>query len=270
MNRKLFLLIILSITLGFSFKVFALEVTWPSSPFGTDLDTACTPITNPSCTLTLLVKYFYEWGIFIGGLAVLISLLIGGFLYLTSVGNPTRMSEAKDRIFSAIIGLVLLFSIYLILNTINPDLTVLTTPTISPPSSSLLIECDTTTADCPANYECKGDPNPGDGKKEGICLLSTNLSTAPCDEAILYKEANYNTEIKRVGKGAGCVDLANKGETATVKSIKYSPDNSSCTTYLYSETGCGENPRLIISTDTPDLETRYKITEFGSVEVTSP
>jgi hypothetical protein len=262
MNRKLFLLIIFLITFGFSFKVFALEVTWPDSPLSPGFT-----LTDQS-SLTDLVRYFYEWGIFIGGLAVLISLLIGGFLYLTSVGNPTRMSEAKDRIFSAIIGLVLLFSIYLILKTINPDLTALTPPTVSLPSSSLLIECDTTEADCPNNYECEGDPNPGDGKKDGVCLLVISISPSSCDEVILYQETDYKTEIKKVGKNAGCVDLAEKGKTATVKSIKYSPKNSSCTTYLYTETGCGEKPRLIILTNTPDLETSYQITEFGSVEVT--
>jgi hypothetical protein len=142
MNRKLFLLIILLITFGFSFKVFALEVTWPDSPLSPGFT-----LTDQS-TLTDLVRYFYEWGLFIGGLAVLISLLIGGFLYLTSVGNPTRMSEAKDRIFSAIIGLVLLFAIYLILRTINPDLTVLTLNPIGG------ISC-TKTEDCPKGFECK-------------------------------------------------------------------------------------------------------------------
>ena len=147
MNRKLFLLIILLVTFGFSFKVFALEVTWPDSPLSPGFT-----LTDQS-TLTDLVRYFYEWGIFIGGLAVLISLLIGGFLYLTSVGNPTRMSEAKDRIFSAIIGLVLLLAIYLILNTINPELTVLT---LNPLGG---VSC-TNPSDCPTGFECK----------DGVCV----------------------------------------------------------------------------------------------------
>jgi hypothetical protein len=126
-------LLILLFTLGVGRKIKALETTWPTSPFGTDLNSICTPIDNPDCTLSILIKYFYEWGIFLGGLAVLISLIFGGFLYLTSAGNPARLREAKDRIFSALIGLVLLLSIYLILNTINPELTTLVPPSFEPP-----------------------------------------------------------------------------------------------------------------------------------------
>lgn len=252
-NKFLFLLIIL-FGLGVSFQALALELTWPTSPFGT-------PLTDNS-TLTDMVRYFYEWGIFIGGIAVFIALLIGGFLFLTSAGDPGRMKDAKDRIFSALIGLVLLFSIYLILNTINPELTVLTTPTVSPPESTLSIECDTN-ADCPVNYECKNDPNPGDGTKDGTCLLSISISTAPCEKAILYTDPDYVTVNTEITSGTGCTDLTN----TTVKSIKYNPDKSRCTTYLYSDVGCGSDPRLIISADTPNLETTYKITEFMSVDV---
>jgi hypothetical protein len=154
-----------------------------------------------------MVKYFYEWGIFIGGLAVLVSLLIGGFLYLTSVGNPTRMAEAKDRIFSALIGLVLLFAIYLILRTINPDLTVLgplgpvggipckdgDCPTglvcqkgICVPTGTKVVYCDTDD-DCKGvgpegeDYVCSGG-NTSTPEKEGVCVPPAGgEETVRCD-----------------------------------------------------------------------------------------
>mgnify|MGYP000689848027 CR=1 FL=1 len=110
--------------LFFAFPVLALEVDWPSSPLGTTL--------TDDSNLTDFIQYFYEWGLFIGGGVTLLALIIGGILYLTSVGNPAKMKEAKDRIFTALTGLVLLFSIYLILNTINPDLTSLTLPSFEP------------------------------------------------------------------------------------------------------------------------------------------
>lgn len=149
MEKELISFLILLIILGMGSEVLALETAWPASPLGTTLTDAS--------DLTEMVKYFYEWGVFIGGIAAFISLLFGGFLYLTSAGNPSRVSEAKDRMTSAIIGLILLLSIYLILNTINPELTVLTTPEMGP-------ACDVD-ADC----LCKNDPNPGDGNKEGKC-----------------------------------------------------------------------------------------------------
>jgi hypothetical protein len=91
------------------------EVKWPNSPFGTSI-ARCTNVTG-------MVKYFYEWGIALGGLAAFISLVIGGFQYLTSMGEPARIREAKDRIYSAFFGLILLLGSWLILNAINPQLT---------------------------------------------------------------------------------------------------------------------------------------------------
>lgn len=104
--------------------VFAWEINWPTSPMGTDL--------LPGSTLTEMVRYFYEWGIAIGGIAAFFALLFGGFLYLTSAGDPARLKEAKDRIFSALTGLALLLGSWIILNTINPELTVLRPPSLEP------------------------------------------------------------------------------------------------------------------------------------------
>jgi hypothetical protein len=68
----------------------ATEVKWPNSPFGTSI-ARCTNVTG-------MVKYFYEGGIALGGLAAFISLIIGGFQYLTSMGEPIRLGGAKDMI----------------------------------------------------------------------------------------------------------------------------------------------------------------------------
>lgn len=187
MKKELIFFLTLMVILGIGSRAWALETTWPPSPLGTAL--------TDSSTLTDMVKYFYEWGIFIGGIAVFISLVFGGFLYLTSAGNPGRMTEAKDRIFSALIGLVLLFSIYVILNTINPELTILSTPSMGP-TCDTNADClckggkcggvgsaCTTDADCP--YTCSDcltppSPNPkcGDGNPEGICMIQVSTG---CD-----------------------------------------------------------------------------------------
>jgi len=179
----------------------ALETTWPPSPLGTQL-TACAILTD-------MVRYFYEWGLFIGGLAVFISLLIGGFLYLTSIGNPSRMTEAKDRIFSALIGLILLFSIYLILNTINPELTVLNLPEFMPGCDTYK-NCPTCATLLPAAcpYECKGDGD-GDGTKEGFCSLKMGGAQLPCDCAPDQKCSDCKISCNKnqdCGMGESCAE----------------------------------------------------------------
>jgi len=92
-----------------------LGIDWPNSPLGTSI-ARCTNVTG-------MVKYLYEWGIALGGLVTFIALIIGGFQYLTSMGEPAKITEAKDRIQSAFLGLILLLSSWLILTTINPQLT---------------------------------------------------------------------------------------------------------------------------------------------------
>ena len=116
--KKLFLILILAFGIFLVFSsAFALELDWPPSPMGTDL--------TAGSTLTNLTQYLYEWGIALGGLAAFIALLIAGFMYLTSVGDPNKMADARGRIVWALAGLVLLLAAWLILNTINPDLTTL-------------------------------------------------------------------------------------------------------------------------------------------------
>lgn len=94
---------------------WALEIDWPTSPGGKKL-TGLSDVGD-------MIQYFYEWAIVLGGVTVFSSLVMGGFKYLSSMGRPEVMKESKDQISSAFLGLILLLSAWLILNTINPALT---------------------------------------------------------------------------------------------------------------------------------------------------
>ncbi len=120
MKEKLTITITLFILLGVAFPVLGFtpatttQVQWPSSPMGTSL--------TPSTEFHVFIAYIYEWGISLGGIAVFVMLLWAGIQYLTSAGDPGKMSSAIKRIQSSILGLVLLLTSWLILNTINPQL----------------------------------------------------------------------------------------------------------------------------------------------------
>ncbi len=75
-----------------------------------------------SLDLARQVSNLYNWAIGAGAIVALGIIIYGGVLYSASAGNASRIGEAKTWIQSAIFGLILLFSSYLILFTINPDL----------------------------------------------------------------------------------------------------------------------------------------------------
>lgn len=92
------------------------QVDWPAAPLGGyTLD--------ENSGLADLVGYFFGWGVGLGGLAVFIALIIAGIQYITSVADPGKLNEAKDRIKSSVIGLALLLSSWAIFSLINPNLT---------------------------------------------------------------------------------------------------------------------------------------------------
>ena len=127
-NKKIIIFLVVLGIFVLSFNVIAagkqLNVNWPPSPVGTRL--------TPESELGDLIEYLYEWGIFLGGLAAFIALIIAGFQYLTSVGDPAKMKDAMDRIKSTFFGLVLLLGSWLILNKISPQFTTLQLPPFEP------------------------------------------------------------------------------------------------------------------------------------------
>ena len=127
-------LFVLFILVNFSFAQRELEV----------------PIPGMS-TKPLLPEYIvgiYNFALMIIGIICFGALLYGGFRYLISAGNPTVMANARDQIFSALLGLIILFSAYLILRTINPELVILYQ---EPPQT---FGC-TKKEDCPAKTDCE-------------------------------------------------------------------------------------------------------------------
>lgn len=68
------------------------------------------------------VKAIYKFGLWTVGLAALLMLTVGGFLYVTSAGNTSALGNAKGIIKDSLIGIALALTAYLILNIISPDL----------------------------------------------------------------------------------------------------------------------------------------------------
>jgi len=72
-----------------------------------------------------IIAWFYYFIVSIGGLAAFVMLVWAGFIWMTSTGNPAKITDAKDRIYSAFLGLLLILTSWLIIRIINPDLIIL-------------------------------------------------------------------------------------------------------------------------------------------------
>jgi len=102
-----------------------LEVEYPEI-FGLEPETIRTGLPE-------YVRYIFNFSIVIVGFVLFGSLIWGGILYLTSTGNIVKLKEARDQISSAFLGTILLLSGYIILTTINPNLTIFRFPILKKP-----------------------------------------------------------------------------------------------------------------------------------------
>lgn len=114
-----------------------LEIDYPEIPG--------TPMLTVETELPDYVKYIFNFLIWGSGFIALGVLVYGGFKYLTSAGNVESMGDAKNQISAAVLGLIILFSSYLLLININPQLVTFDLNPLTPAISTLpsgVLACD--------------------------------------------------------------------------------------------------------------------------------
>jgi hypothetical protein len=78
---------------------------------------------SPSAQLGNCIGQVYLWALGVAGVLALGMLVIGGYKVITASGNAQRATDGKSYIYSSLIGIAILLGAYLLLSTINPDLT---------------------------------------------------------------------------------------------------------------------------------------------------
>lgn len=84
--------------------------------------------TSTECSNNWLAEYIealYQYGIGIIGILAVITMMIGGILWLTAAGNDQRITDAKKWVGGSLMGVLIALTSYVILNMVNPALTVL-------------------------------------------------------------------------------------------------------------------------------------------------
>jgi hypothetical protein len=124
-----------------------------------------------------IINQFYQFALLISGLLAFGAIVYGGIKYILAAGNPSGQTEGREWIKSALLGLLLLLGAYLVLNTINPNLTKLSLPGLTPiqAQNPAGLERRCTSGLCPgkicvqdssvsAGYRCESAITPPPGK----------------------------------------------------------------------------------------------------------
>jgi len=177
------------------------QITIPGSDFsGNSVNSGEINPETGKFSSDLLAKYIntiYKYGIAVVGILAAIVLMAGGVLWLTSAGNDTKITQAKELIAGSVIGSIILFGAWLILNTINPELLKLKTiqldmltkkefykycdPIKGPTNSSTALACTDGTSGQP------GATIPTPKCEEGTACTKTELY---CYDFDLKKQVN--------------------------------------------------------------------------------
>ncbi|GEM_PF-3400898 len=90
---------------------------------------------NTNQSLPEIIGFFYYFIVGISGLAAFVMLVWGGVQWLTSGAIPSQAGEARDKLKNAIMGLLLVLASFLIIQIINPELTVISGKPLVDPCS---------------------------------------------------------------------------------------------------------------------------------------
>lgn len=105
-------------------KTLAAEVSLPTIPGA--------PKITENTLLPEFIVYIYYFAVVVSGFVAFAILLYGGIKYLTSGDSPAKKAEARGLLGGGLIGLLILLLAYLILNAINPQLTIFQTNIATP------------------------------------------------------------------------------------------------------------------------------------------
>lgn len=102
--------------------IFHPNITIPNSKI--DANNAA-GITVDGTTIGVWFSAIYIFFSGVVGILAAVMVMYGGLKWLTAGGNASRVTDAKDTIYSAIIAIILTLGAYVLLYTINPDLVLL-------------------------------------------------------------------------------------------------------------------------------------------------
>lgn len=141
--------------------------------------------------LALYINGVYKYGIGFGALFATIMIIYAGFTYMASFGNAKAIAGAKETATNAVLGLLLLLSVYTILYVINPDLTNMKAFQIAAPKQEIFF------------VEQEGFNETSDGEIFAKTITSITPGTLPDYKQGAYESTKY---LGKNGEEIKCED----------------------------------------------------------------
>jgi hypothetical protein len=141
------------------------------------------------------INRIYTWSLGVGAVLA-VGMIVWGGIYISVSGAIDKQGEGKSMVTNAILGLVLLFGSFLILNTVNPQIVALSDPGAGDdrfrPLTALAVACpDLASIPPPA---VAGTISPGDASQ--YCVGGERPSEATNYCWLAYAQPGYNCLLK--------------------------------------------------------------------------
>jgi len=213
------------------------------------------------------IIYLFNLGIAVGAFIAVIMVIMAGIEWLTSSGNPGKVESAKGKIVNTLLGVAVLFGCYLILNTINSQLTSIKIDNLNCEHGVVVMVKESETK---VKQKCI-DSNQSEIKDVIISTKSWNFPDKYLLKAYTYSEPNFKGTITEFD----CGETSCSGEIAGAKSIYFLKKEPGI--YLYD----GENLEptnpavkgypLFASSSIPDLSKTNSFDNFTkSIDIVNP
>ncbi len=188
---------------------FTPQISIPGSDFQSQQQILIKNDTSLICDYIIAV---YKYAIAIVGVLAVVSIAIGGTIWILSSGSSSMVGTAKDWIFSGLIGLILALGSFMLLATINKDLVTCQISSVQDIAKINQTPQPTTTGNNPNNTPNNNNPikdtSKDFAKYFGCCTLSSGssqtLTEKTCTENGGSWQADSFVENNKCVKGANC------------------------------------------------------------------
>ncbi len=211
----------------------------------------------------------YKWGLRVLALLAIVMIMIAGGRWIIAGGNASTIKQAKDQIIGALIGLLIGFGSYAILNFINPSLVNLNSLNLEIINPKTISTC----SDCAIDEICFYNPGQSElfgedwleDVRQGVCLDSIKIWAKT---AFLGGKGEINFKVsssKRCGEMLiGAVAFESRfysgcpaNSICVVPSLKYSennPANLQMAWNGYKDAECLAQNQIVFCSDFGDEE----------------